>query len=64
MSGRALLRVGLTSHSATNAISPTSPAAALLLVALTSVEAEALKIPAFARKYGISCQVCHGPSRA
>lgn len=39
----------------------TSPAAALLLVALTSVEAEALKIPAFARKYGISCQVCHGP---
>ena len=33
----------------------------LLLVAITSLPAHALKIPAFARKYGISCQVCHGP---
>lgn len=33
----------------------------LLLFAMTSAPAHALKIPAFARKYGISCQVCHSP---
>ena len=33
----------------------------LLLIGVTSAPAHALKIPAFARKYGISCQVCHAP---
>ncbi len=36
--------------------------ALLLLVTLTAAPAHAFKIPAFARKYGLSCQVCHAPA--
>ncbi|MGQ0639812.1 MAG: hypothetical protein ACT4P6_03430 [Gemmatimonadaceae bacterium] len=34
---------------------------ALLLALPATAQAHRLKIPAFARKYGISCQVCHAP---
>jgi hypothetical protein len=34
---------------------------AVFLLTPTRAQAHKLKIPAFARKYGISCQVCHAP---